>query len=98
MEQKNQLSINIAPEVAGGKYSNLAVIGHTPSEFVLDFAAVLPGNPNAQVQSRVILAPEHTKRLLFALQENIQKYEAQFGQIKINQPAQAMPMASGGEA
>jgi len=98
MEQKNQLSINIAPEVAGGKYSNLAVIGHTPSEFVLDFAAVLPGNPNAQVQARVILAPEHTKRLLFALQENIQKYEAQFGQIKFNTPQQQMPMATGGEA
>lgn len=98
MEQKNQLSINISPEVAGGKYANLAVIGHTPSEFVLDFAAVLPGNPNAQVQSRVILAPEHAKRLLFALQENIQKYEAQFGQIKMSAPGQAMPMAAGGEA
>lgn len=99
MEQKNQLSINISPEVAGGKYANLAVIGHTPSEFVLDFAAVLPGNPNAQVQSRVILAPEHAKRLLFALQENIQKYENQFGPIKITSaPAPAMPVAAGGEA
>ena len=73
MEQ--QMSINISPEVASGKYSNLAIIGHSATDFVLDFAAVLPGGKGATVQSRVILAPEHAKRLLAALQDNIQKYE-----------------------
>ena len=99
MEQK--MSINISPEVATGKYSNLAVIGHSATEFVLDFAAVLPGAKGAQVQSRVILAPEHAKRLLVALQDNVQKYEQQFGTIQLsnNTPAQnAVPMAFGGEA
>lgn len=100
MEQKNnQIGINIAPEVAKGNYSNLAIIGHSATEFVLDFAAMLPGQPNANVQTRVILAPEHAKRLLAALQDNIQKYESNFGNIKVNQTgAPAMPMAFGGEA
>lgn len=98
MEQNNQMQINIAPEVASGKYSNLVVIGHSKTEMVLDFAAVLPGNPNAQVQSRVILAPEHAKRLLVALQDNVQKYEKAFGTIQIGGPMAAAPMASRGEA
>ncbi|MBQ9340332.1 MAG: DUF3467 domain-containing protein [Paludibacteraceae bacterium] len=99
MEQ--QMSINISPEVASGKYSNLAIIGHSATDFVLDFAAVLPGGKGATVQSRVILAPEHAKRLLAALQDNIQKYEQQFGTIQLrnNPPAQnAVPIAFGGEA
>lgn len=99
MEQ--QMSINISPDVATGKYSNLAVIGHSATEFVLDFAAVLPGAKGAQVQSRVILAPEHAKRLLAALQDNVQKYEQQFGTIQLrnnNSAQNAVPMAFGGEA
>lgn len=98
-QQNNQLSINIAPEVARGNYSNLAIIGHSATEFVLDFASVMPGQKGAQVQSRIILAPEHAKRLLAALQDNIQKYEANFGTIQINNhPSGNMPMAFGGEA
>lgn len=91
------LSINIAPELAGGKYSNLAIIGHSATEFVLDFASVLPGAANAQVQSRVILAPEHAKRLLFAMQDNIKKYESQFGEIVITKqaPAPSKPITFG---
>lgn len=98
MAEQQNLQINISPEVASGKYANLAIIGHSATEFVLDFAAVLPGAKGAQVQSRVILAPEHAKRLLAALQDNVQKYENQFGQIKVAAAAPAMPMAFGGEA
>lgn len=98
---EQQMNINISPEVASGKYSNLAIIGHSATEFILDFAAVLPGAKAAQVQSRVILAPEHAKRLLAALQDNVQKYEQQFGEIRISQnnaSQNAVPMAFGGEA
>ena len=98
MDKKNQISINIAPDIAGGKYANLAIIGHSSSEFTLDFASVLPGPNNvANVQARVIMAPEHAKRLLLALQDNVQKYEMQFGQIQFNTPAApSVPMAAGG--
>lgn len=87
------MSINIAPEVARGNYSNLVVIGHSVSEFCLDFASVLPGQQGAQVQSRIILAPEHAKRLLAALQDNIQKYEKQFGGIQLKN--MQMPVSAG---
>ncbi len=88
-ENQNQLQIELKPEIAGGVYSNLALLTHSNNEFIMDFVQMLPGMPKAQVASRVIMAPEHAKRLLFALQDNIQKYEAQFGQIKIQQaPAQ----------
>lgn len=76
-----QLQIELKEEVAQGVYSNLAVIAHSSSEFVLDFVRVLPGMPKASVQSRIILAPEHAKRLLSALQDNIEKYEAVMGPI-----------------
>lgn len=101
MEQKqNQLQITVAPDVAQGKYANLAIIGHSQSEFIMDFASVMPGQKNANVVSRVILAPEHAKRLLAALQENVGKYEANFGTIHIrNNGAPNIPMSfAGGEA
>jgi len=100
MEQKNQnINVTIAPDLAVGKYSNLAIIAHSKSEFAIDFATVLPGIQGAQVHSRIIMAPEHAKRLLMALQDNIQKYETQFGTIELgNQPAAPMPIAFGGEA
>ncbi len=81
-ENKSQLNIVLSEEVAKGSYSNLAIIQHSSSEFVMDFVSVLPGMPKAQVNSRVIMAPEHAKRLMKALQDNIQKYEMQFGKIK----------------
>lgn len=84
----NNLNLDIAPDVAQGVYSNLAVISHTPAEIVLDFAQMLPGVQNASVRSRVIMSPIHAKRLLMALNDNIQKYESQFGII---QEPQAMP-------
>ena len=82
------LQINLPQEVSQGEYANFAIITHGSSDFVVDFARVLPGVPKAQVCSRVILAPEHAKRLMMALQENIMRYENQFGTIRIpEQPA-----------
>ena len=81
--QQNQLQLELPQEVAQGEYANFAIITHSSSDFVIDFARVLPGVPKAQVKSRVILAPEHAKRLLGALQENIRRYEREFGQIQI---------------
>ena len=81
-QNNNQLQIELTEEVAQGIYSNLAIITHSSSEFVLDFVRVMPGIPKANVKSRIILTPEHAKRLLLALQENIQKFEAVNGSIK----------------
>ena len=78
--QGPQLQIEVAPEVAQGVYSNFAIISHTSSEFFVDLAAMMPGVPKATVRSRVILAPEHAKRLAMALQENIAKYEQESGE------------------
>ena len=83
-ENKQQgLQIELTPEVAQGEYANFAIITHSSSDFVVDFARVLPGVPKSQVKSRIILAPEHAKRLLAALQENIMRYEREYGQIRI---------------
>ena len=76
-----QLQIELKEEVAQGTYANLAIITHSSSEFILDFIRVMPGMPKAGVQSRIVLAPEHAKRLLRALEENIGKYERSFGPI-----------------
>ena len=80
---ENQFQIELNEDVAQGVYSNLTVITHSSSEVILDFVRVLPGIPKAEVKSRVILAPEHAKRLLLALQDNIRKYEAKFGTIQL---------------
>lgn len=96
--KENQLNIELSPEVAEGIYSNLAVIAHSSSEFVLDFIRMMPGTPKANVKSRIILTPEHAKRLLMALQDNISKYENQFGVIKMpdNNQMPPIPMSFGG--
>ncbi|MGI9527802.1 MAG: DUF3467 domain-containing protein [Weeksellaceae bacterium] len=106
--QNNQNSknfdIEINNDVAAGIYSNLAMINHSPTEFVVDFIQVMPGMPKAQVKSRVILTPQHAKRVLKALQGNIQKYEENFGAIADQeQPQQGggnsqMPFGIKGEA
>lgn len=84
---QNQFQMGINPEVAEGIYSNLALITHSSSDFILDFACALPGMPQSQIKSRVIMAPEHAKRLLQALQSNIYNYEQTFGKIKMpNEP------------
>lgn len=81
-DDKQQLNIELSEEVAEGTYSNLAIITHSTSEFVLDFVRIMPGIPKANVKSRVILTPEHAKRLMLALQENIAKFESVNGPIK----------------
>ena len=83
-----QVKIELNPDVAQGEYSNLAMINHSSSEFVIDFAHMLPIAP-PQIFSRVIMAPEHAKRLLYALQENIGRYEQEFGEIQLPQPPNA---------
>ncbi len=81
-QKAQQMSIELSEDVAQGVYSNLAVITHSSSEFVVDFVRIMPGIPKANVKSRIILTPEHAKRLLLALQDNIKKYEAINGPIK----------------
>ena len=75
--------MDLPADVAQGNYANFAIITHSSSDFIVDFARVLPGLPKPVVKSRVILAPEHAKRLLLALQENIMRYEHEFGTITI---------------
>jgi len=84
MEQnpQNQLNIELGEKEAEGVYSNLALIAHSPSEFIIDFARVLPGIPKAKIYSRIVTTPQHAKMLLNALEDNIKKFEAQFGAIK----------------
>ncbi len=94
---QNQISIELNEEVAQGTYSNLAVITHSASEFVVDFIRIMPGIPKAQVKSRIILTPEHAKRLVAALEDNILKYESVHGFIKeVKGSEPVMPLTFGG--
>lgn len=79
----NQLQIELKEDVAEGTYANLAIIAHSTSEFVFDFVRMMPGVAKAKVKSRIVMTPEHAKRLAFALQDNLMKYEAQFGEIRL---------------
>lgn len=90
-DKKGQINIELSEEIAEGTYSNLAIITHSTSEFVVDFVRIMPGTPKAKVKSRVVLTPEHAKRLMLALQENITKYEGQHGPIKVNKNSSSMP-------
>lgn len=83
-ENQNQLQIELTDEIAQGIYANLAIITHSSSEFILDFVRIVPGVPKAKVKSRIILTPEHAKRLMLALGENIKQYEDQHRPIKID--------------
>ena len=74
-QPQNQIQIELSDEIAQGSYSNLAIIAHSSSEFIIDFIRIVPGTPKAKVKNRIILTPDNAKRLLFALQDNIQKYE-----------------------
>ena len=80
--QEGQINIELDEKVAEGTYSNLAIINHSNTEFVLDFISLMPGVPKAKVKSRIILTPQHAKRLLKALNENIHRFESTHGQIK----------------
>ncbi len=98
-KNNQQLKIELSEEIGQGIYSNLAIIGHSPTEFVIDFVRVMPGVPKAQVKSRIVITPEHAKRLLMALKDNISRFESQFGPIKsLNEPQGGMPMTFTGPA
>ena len=92
------LDIEIDETTAQGIYSNLAIISHSTSEFIIDFAAVMPGIQKAKVKSRIILTPEHAKRLLLSLQDNITRYESNVGKIDIPQKQQSGGYNKIGEA
>lgn len=94
--QDNKLNIELTEDVAEGTYSNLAIISHSNSEFVIDFIRVMPGVPKAKVKSRILMTPEHAKRLLHALQDNIDKFESKMGKIKDPGPTGGIPMNFGG--
>lgn len=104
MEDQNrndqQINVELSEEIAEGVYSNLAMIAHSNSEFVIDFIRLMPGVPKAKVKSRIIVTPDHAKRLLAALKDNIEKYEASFGKINQGGGAPTFPISFGtpGEA
>lgn len=86
--KEQKINIELDEATAEGIYSNLAIINHSVSEFVVDFVTIMPGTPKARVKSRVILTPEHAKRFQKALAENIQRYENTHGEIPSNEPPQ----------
>lgn len=97
--KENQLNIEIDEAIADGTYANLAIINHSVSEFVVDFVNVMPGTPKAKVKSRIILTPQHAKRLAKALTENVQKFEQAHGDIKdYEQPPVPMNFGPAGKA
>ena len=93
--QENQIEIELTEETAQGIYSNLAIISHSSSEFVLDFIRVVPCVPKAKVKSRIILTPDHAKRLMKALEENIDKFEKMNGTVSINDNLGFLPPLGG---
>ena len=100
MENKNptqqQIDIELPEDVADGIYSNLAIIGHSNQEFVVDFVKLMPGVPKAKVKSRIILTPQHAKRLMKALTENIKRFEQMHGEINDVEANPGFPMNFGG--
>lgn len=93
--QDGNLNVELSEEIAEGIYSNLAIINHSPSEFVLDFIKIMPGVPKARVKSRIVLTPQHAKRFLRAMNDNVARYEQQHGEIQdVEQPN--IPLNFGG--
>jgi len=99
MDSDNEINIELSSEVALGSYSNFAIITHSSSEFILDFLSMLPGIPKPQVTNRIIMTPEHAKRLMGALEDNIAKFENKFGEIVLyNEHEKIFPMGFGGNS
>jgi len=98
-KQENQLNIELDEKIAEGTYANLAIINHSVSEFVVDFVNVMPGTPKAKVKSRIIVTPQHAKRLMKALAENVSRFEKAHGEIKdYEQPPIPMNFGPTGQA
>ena len=94
-QQPNQLNIEISEEVAEGVYANLAIITHSHAEFVIDFVNVMPGTPKSKVKSRIILTPQHAKRFMKALNDNVTRFESMNGKIQDLEDVQ-LPLNFGG--
>ena len=94
--QENQINIELTEEIAEGEYANLAMIAHSSSEFVIDFIRLMPGIPKAKVKARIVITPEHAKRLLAALADNIRRFEESYGDIKQVHQEPSFPMNFGG--
>lgn len=95
---KGQFQIEVKPDIACGSYSNLAIISHSHSEFILDFATMLPGTPKALVSNRIVMTPENAKRLLMALQDNLNKFEKNFGLVDLGDRKGTYVMGFGEQA
>jgi hypothetical protein len=93
-DQEQQLNIELPENISDGTYANLAIITHSFAEFVLDFVNVMPNVPKARVKARIVMTPQHTKRLMRALVENVKRFEAQYGPIK-DMEATTMPFNLG---
>lgn len=98
-DNNNQLNIELSEDISEGTYSNLAIITHSHSEFVVDFINMMPGVPKAKVKSRIVMTPQNAKRLMLALKDNISKYEKHHGQIKDSEqhPEHGFPVNFGGQ-
>ena len=95
-EEQNQINIELTEEMAEGVYANLAMISHSNTEFVIDFIRMMPGVPKAKVKSRIVITPEHAKRFLLALKDNVAKFEDNFGEINSIDQTPNFPMNFGG--
>ena len=95
-KNKNKVNIDLSEDIAEGIYSNLAIITHSHAEFIVDFVKMMPGAPKAKVKSRIILTPEHAKRLTKALNDNIRKFESMHGLIKESKDGGMPPFTLGG--
>lgn len=98
MKNPKEIKIQLTPEVAEGTYANLAVITHSAAEFVIDFVRIMPGMPQSPVKSRIILTPENAKRLMFALDENVAKFEDLHGNIQLGKEAPTAFLGTEGNA
>ena len=97
-KKSQQINIHLSEEVGQGTYCNLSIITFSPSEFILDFATMLPGLSQANVKSRVILTPENAKRLMLTLQENVSRYESNVGPINVQRKMNIEPFSGKGNA
>lgn len=95
-QDSNAINIELSEAIAEGEYANLAMIAHSSSEFVIDFIRLMPGVPKAKVKARIIVTPEHAKRLLSALADNVERFEQTFGPIKMQADMPSYPMGFGG--
>ena len=96
-QDPNAINIELSEEIAEGEYVNLAMIAHSSSEFVIDFIRLMPGLPKAKVKARIVITPEHAKRLHAALGENIERFEQAFGAIEAQQDVPNYPIGFGGK-